>query len=71
MSKRTEDAWSEIHRSLVLLGRLEVAVFTPGVRDADLMRRIRAMLRDHDPDGLRQGFHQLQPREFIPGRPHQ
>jgi hypothetical protein len=69
MSKRTENAWSEIHRSLVLLGRIEVAVFTPGVRDAETVRRVRMLLLDHDPDGVRLGIRQLQMHEFMVDRP--
>jgi hypothetical protein len=52
VSRRTEDAYREIHRVLVLLGRIEAAA--GGVYgDTEAMKRIRALLHDYDPEWRR------------------
>jgi hypothetical protein len=71
VSRRTEDAWRELHRAFVVLGRIEAAVFAVGVTDAETVRRIRMLLLDHDPDGVRLGIRQLQMYEFMVDPPRQ
>jgi len=47
VSRRAEEAHSEVHRVFVLLARIEEAAFGP-LGGAAAIKRIRELLREHD-----------------------